>query len=246
MSHEHKYGPIVNNWSLSSQEYAAAMGAAPAAKWYVDLCHRVEREQYEAQCIAQLRGYSSSPDTCAPLTWTGVRQYAPQPNLRHNPLPPDLDARELELARGLSGVEIDDAVNTLAGAFGLAAEHAREMMDAITRTRASQIPAGLLFQSPMPSLGHTVVPEASAWSVEYQAVPTDPWNMPHPAAAEICNWWESDAEYRARARATFMHSRRNDVAAHVGQTIAAQFAAVEALSSERLGDIADVTVTEKL
>lgn len=234
MSHEHKYGPIVNNWSLSPQEYAAAMGAAPAAKWYVDLCHRIEREQAEESRRAALQGSF--------VSWRGPSQ----PNLRHNPLPPDLDARELELARGLSGVEIDDAVNTLAGAFGLAAEHAREMMDAITRTRASQIPAGLLFQSPMPSLGHTVVPEASAWSVEYQAVPTDPWNMPHPAAAEICNWWESDAEYRARARATFMHSRRNDVAAHVGQTIAAQFAAVEALSSERLGDIADVTVTEKL
>ncbi len=232
MSHEHKYGPIVNNWRLSPQEYAAAMGAAPAAKWYVDLCHRIEREQAEESRRAALQGSFAA--------WRGP----PQPNLRHNPLPPDLDARELELTRGLSGVEIDDAVNTLVGTSALMAQHARDMMDAAVR--ALQIPTSLLFGSPPTSLGHTIIPEAPAWSTEYQAIPTDPWNMPHVTAADICKWQESDAEYRARARATFMHSRRSDVAAHVGQTIAAQFAVVEALSSERLGDIADATVTEKL
>lgn len=185
MSHEHKYGPIVNNWSLSPQEYAAAMGAAPAAKWYVDLCHRIEREQAEESRRAALQGSFAA--------WRGP----PQPNLRHNPLPPDLDARELEQARGVTVESLTDAVNTLAGAFGLAAEHAREMMDAITR--ASQIPADLLFGWPPTSLGHTVIPDAPAWSVEYQAVPTD-----SPAAVP------------------------NDVAAHVSQTIAAQFAAVDA------------------
>ena len=90
VSHEHKYGPIVNNWSLSPQEYAAAMGAAPAAKWYVDLCHRIEREQAEESRRAALQGSFAA--------WRGP----PQPNLRHNPLPPDLDARELEQARGVT------------------------------------------------------------------------------------------------------------------------------------------------
>ena len=102
------------------------------------------------------------------------------------------------------------------------------------------------------------------WETQYQCVPTEPapasdpwgsWIVPREPATE---WQKSDTEYRARARATFMHSRRYDVASHVSQFVTADMESRarqirdvctqifhEKLPSERLADIADVTVEVK-
>lgn len=189
------------NWNgeLSPQEYVAALSPSPAAKWYVDLCEQVERERYEESQRAMWQS-SFAP-------WRGPSQ---PPNLRDNPLTPDLDAHELELARGTTIEGLNDAIDRAAGAFGLFAQHTRDVMDAIAS--ATQIPARFLFGDPPTSLSYTVVPDAPAWSTEYQGVPTEPPAPPRLSTIRIdrvrgfVRVEETDDEYRDRIRAV-MYSR---------------------------------------
>lgn len=159
------------NWSgeLSPQERAAALSPSPAAKWYVDLCEQVERERYEESQRAMWQS-SFAP-------WRGP----PRPNLRDNPLTPDLDAHELELARGTTIEGLNDAIDRAAGAFGLSAQHTRDVKDAIASV--TQIPARFLIGDPM-------TPPPESWI--------------RTGAAEYLNW---QARIESDAIRAVMHSR---------------------------------------